>query len=70
MACFCAAAEVDGAAGELGERAAADKEREADGSVRPELHVLSVSRQTGSGAAAASAPTDQPQPGHRPLQRE
>lgn len=46
---FCAAAEANGAAGER----AADKEREGDGSVRPELLVLAGSRQTGNRAAAS-----------------
>lgn len=77
MVCFSAATEADGAAGEHGEHAA-DKEREGDGSVYSELLVLSVSHQTGNRAAGGaaesrrppSAPTDQPQHGHRPLQRE
>lgn len=73
--CLSAATEVDGAADEHSELAA-DKERKANGSLCPEL--LSVSRQTGSRAAGGaaesrrspSAPTDQPQPGYRPLQRK
>ncbi len=77
MVCFSAATEADGAAGEHSQHPA-DKEREGDGSLCSGLLVLSVSRQTGNRAAGGaaesrwppSAPTDQPQPGHRPLQRE